>query len=492
MTSSSTCSTTSCGTGSPIMSVGLATRLSRAATDPDLFLSTCLTDPQGRLLDQAPVHRELQTFLSAHPKAVIELPRDHGKSVQVCGRVLWELGRDPSLRVKLVCATDALAAERTRFLRDAIAGDLVRQVFPNLRPGQPWAADAFTIQRPASVIGPSVAAFGLGSGSTGARADLLVCDDVVDVRSLASKAERDRAGEFFHNNLLNLLEPGGRCWVLCTPWHADDLNSRLKGNPAFAHFRRAVGPGLEPVWAAKWPADRLAERRAEIGSTAFARGYHLTVLDEQSVTVPAAWVQFWCDAVPRETYERVVLAVDPAVSTASGADASALVTLGKLPGVNEVRVLEAFARRVSAPGLVQLIADADERWRPDTILFESNAAFAGLRDLLRRHATFGPRVTGEAATRGKAGRVAALGVTVESGTVRLKGTPGGAVDAGQRALFEELTTFPFAAHDDLVDALAAGAAELLGKPEQRIWTFDGPPTDRGERPASAGPGYGSR
>jgi len=29
-------------------------------------------------------------------RALVELPRDHGKSVQVCIRVLWELGRRPS------------------------------------------------------------------------------------------------------------------------------------------------------------------------------------------------------------------------------------------------------------------------------------------------------------------------------------------------------------------------------------------------------------
>src|SRR6266513_1992510 len=75
------------------------------------------------LLRQSPVHRDLQDFLGRHRRALVELPRDHGKSVQICLRLLWELGRDPSLRVRIVCASDAMAAERCRFLRDTIAGN---------------------------------------------------------------------------------------------------------------------------------------------------------------------------------------------------------------------------------------------------------------------------------------------------------------------------------------------------------------------------------
>ena len=47
-------------------------------------------------------------------------------------------------------------------------------------------------------------------------------------------------------------------------------------------------------------------------------------------------------------------------------------------------------------GLVELIDSADARWRPDAILFETNAAFLGIKDLLVRHARFGPRVHGVA------------------------------------------------------------------------------------------------
>ena len=436
---------------------------------PDAFVEFCFTDPLGRPLRQAVVHRELQAFLTAHRKALVELPRDHGKSVQVCGRVLWELGHNPALRVKIVCATDSLAAERGRFLREAIADNRrVRLVFPHLTPGRPWAAEAFTVARPADVIGPTVAAFGVGSGSTGARADLLVCDDIVDVRSLYSRADRERVKHEFRNNLLNLLEPDGRFWGLSTPWHADDLNAHLKANPAFRLFRRAVGPDLQPVWPEKWPAEKLAERLAEIGGSAFARGYRLVPINDGEVAVRPEWVQYWTDDLPRDRFEAVVLSVDPAVTATARADASALVVLGRVAGVNEVRCLETVARRVTTPDLIGLIDEADRRWLPDAILFESNAAFAGIRDLMQRHARFGAKVQGVTQSKSKDARVAAFSVPVQNGLFRLKGGPAG-VDPGQRELYDELTTFPFAAHDDLLDAAAAGTDHLLGRPAPRIW-----------------------
>src|SRR5262245_35099259 len=275
--------------------------LLQARRHPNDFAELCFTDGLGRRLRQGQVHRDLQEFLSRHSRALIELPRDHGKSLQVCIRVLWELGHDPSLRVKIVCAAHAMAVERCRFLREAIPHNpLVRRAFPDLRHAQPWGTTRFTIRRPANVIGPSVTAVGVGSVSTGSRADLLICDDIVDVKALRSRADRERVKAFFHENLMNLLEPDGRFWGLFTPWHKDDLNSDLKKNPAYALFRRAVEPwesgeaqsaerevqsanlpelsalcatrsaldDWRPVWPEKWPAERLAARRREIGAAA--------------------------------------------------------------------------------------------------------------------------------------------------------------------------------------------------------------------------------
>ena len=139
------------------------------------------------------------------------------------------------------------------------------------------------------------------------------------------------------------------------------------------------------------------------------------------------------------------------------------MVLGRVAGANEVRCLEATARRVAAPDLVELIDDADRRWRPDVILFESNAAFEGIKDLLVRHARFGPKVKGvsRAAARRRGWRRSAC--RWRTASFRLKG------DGESAGAVRRDDDVPVRQHDDLLDAAATGTAYLLDRPEPRVW-----------------------
>ena len=124
-----------------------------APVDVDCFIESCFTDSRGAPVKQADVHRALQAHLTKNSRALVEMPRDHGKSFQVCCRVLWELGKEPGLRVKIVCATHAVAAERSRFLMDTLTlNAAVRKAFPKLRAAKPWTVRALTVRRDAQTI----------------------------------------------------------------------------------------------------------------------------------------------------------------------------------------------------------------------------------------------------------------------------------------------------------------------------------------------------
>ena len=86
-----------------------------------------------------------------------------------------------------------------------------------------------------------------------------------------------------------------------------------------------------------------------------------------------------------------------------------------------------------------------------------------------RHARFGPKVHGIVQTKDKVSRVHAFSVPVENRSFRLWGEGVGQVHPSQQALFDEMTTFPFGEHDDLLDAAAFGTEYVLSRRDPRVF-----------------------
>ena len=110
-------------------------------------------------------------------RLLLQAFRASGKST-LCGLFLaWLLTRDPDLRILVLSAEASLAEKMVRTVRKVIERHPSTAA---IRPNNPdqWASDSFTVKRKRVSRDPSVLGRGLYANVTGARADVIVCDDV--------------------------------------------------------------------------------------------------------------------------------------------------------------------------------------------------------------------------------------------------------------------------------------------------------------------------
>jgi predicted phage terminase large subunit-like protein len=170
----------------------------------------------------------------------------------------WFMGRNPKLSVIAASHTQELAERFGRRVRNIVASAEFGRVY-----GFGVADDSSSAGRWDTSQGGEYFAAGVGGSITGRRADLAVIDDPVKSREDAdSDRSRQKAWDWYTNDLLTRLKPGARQIVVMTRWHEDDLGGRilarerdrwtvieiameaLPGDP----LGRAVGERLWPEW----------------------------------------------------------------------------------------------------------------------------------------------------------------------------------------------------------------------------------------------------
>ena len=135
----------------------------------------------------------------------------------------WFLGRNPALSVIAASHTQELAERFGRRVRNIVAAEEFQKVF-----GFSVADDSASAGRWDTQKGGEYFAAGVGGSITGRRADLAVIDDPVKSREDAdSDRQRQKAWDWYTNDLLTRLKPGARQIVVMTRWHEDDLGGRI-------------------------------------------------------------------------------------------------------------------------------------------------------------------------------------------------------------------------------------------------------------------------
>lgn len=256
-----------------------STRVRWARKNPAVFVEQVLRDESsGAPIRNAPMHLAWQAWMDAHQRLILCASIDSGKTQQVVGRVLWELGRDPTLRVLIVSKTKPNAIKIVSVLKAYIqhSSDL-QAVFPELRPGPgaKWASDRFTIERPTEAKDYTVEAVGVLGNILGGRFDLIVLDDVIDEENTRTLHRCEEVTGWIRktvqSRITNREDRPGRVWMLCNAWSQFDAARTLAKSPAWTY---QAAPLLDPLtgelgWPERWPRAKIDRWRRQNGQEVY-------------------------------------------------------------------------------------------------------------------------------------------------------------------------------------------------------------------------------
>jgi len=389
-------------------------------------------------------------------RLAIFMPPRHGKTETVTVRYpLYRLQRDPTCSVLVTGYSQRIANRFSRKVRNLAAGRVA--VAQDKAAADEWHTDQ----------GGQMLARGVGSPPTGVGFGLILIDDPIKSREDAdSEAKRERAWDWYTDDLMTRLEPGGAVVMVLTRWHEDDVASRALASepgewtvlrlPALAEEDDPLGrrPGAA-LWPARFDVEALQRQRDVMMRNDGARGWE--ALYQQSPQ-PREGVMFKVGAIAvvpaRPVCKRMVRRWDMAASDGRGD-----WTVGVLMGLMDdgrFAVLDVVRGQWATDDRDQVIRQtAALDGRGVQVIVPQDPGSAGLdvaRHLSRMLAGFRCKAVPE--TGDKVNRADPFASQVGAGNVvMVRGDWNG-------EFLAELKGFPQRKHDDQVDA-ASGAFRAL-------------------------------
>lgn len=299
------------------------------------------TQNQGMPAPHQRMARWLQTRWDAEDRRLLLMAfRGCGKSTLVGLFCAWRLLRVPETRILVLAADQPLAVKMVAQVRRILERHpLCRPLLPGH--AESWAMDRFTVVRDAVLRDPSMLAQGLGGNITGARADLIVCDDVEVAGNCDSIAKREE----LRSRLAEcefVLVPDGSILFVGTPHCAETLYLPSADPAAFLRgYRRLVLPLLDAAGGSAWPerftAEAIEALRRRAGPLHFTRQMLLQPVAEAALRLdPALIIRYAAEPEYREAGGRAQLSLlghrllsgggfwDPAYGRPGSGDASVL------------------------------------------------------------------------------------------------------------------------------------------------------------------------
>lgn len=361
----------------------------KARVDFNTFAELVMVDDEtGEPIKQAPIHRRWAELAEQYDRLLIWSHINSGKTTQLSIlRTVWELGRDPTLRIVILSNTAAIAIKIVKAIAQLIErNDTVKAIFPKLEPHPdgPWNNAELTVMRPRSPKDPSVRAVGVHGSLTSGRVDRLIVDDILDPENCATEASRKKLSAWYKAVAVGRQSRRMRILVVGTAYHPKDLLHELSQQKRFVWKRfPVITEDGRVAWPELWPSDRIESLREELGPAEFARQMLCLARDDDEARFKQAWID---EALRKGQGRRMIYqleeelpegygvftGVDIGVKRNKRSDLTAFFTFIEDPKGNRT-VLWIESGKFTGPQIVEMIEDHYRRYR-SFISVENNAA----------------------------------------------------------------------------------------------------------------------
>jgi len=375
---------------------------------------------------------EAMTYDPGDPqRLLVNVPPEHAKStVLTVNYATYRIAMDPNIRIAIVSQTQTRAKEFLYAIKQRLTDPQFVKLHQVYGPAggwqqtaDQWTQDRIYLERSSGDPNPTVQALGVGQQIYGARADLIILDDIV---TTTNAHEWEKQLNWLQKMVITRLGKNGKLIIAGTRVSSVDLYKELRnpdnwagGKSPFTYL--AMPAVLEfadkpknwvTLWAKsdrpwigdedeepdkdgyfpKWDGVALNRRRSEVMASTWALVYQQQDVEEDAVFPPALVnsavnrmrkpgnIRIGAPGHPTDGQWVLIMGLDPAMA---GKTAAIMYAVDRTSGRR--MVLDVFNMHEPTPGKIRaLIEDWITRYQPMELRVEINAfqkAFALDEDL---------------------------------------------------------------------------------------------------------------
>ena len=198
----------------------------------------------------------------------LQAHRGSYKTTCLCIAIALMLVRDRSKNIIFLRKTDTDVTEVIKNVNRILNSDIFQQVYEALTgfklivlraTANEITTSCYSAPRGASQL----LGMGISGSLTGKHADIVITDDIVNLKDRISKAEREHTKSVYQE-LQNVRNPGGRIINTGTPWHKEDAFTIMPRPEIWDYHRTGM-----------LSEEKIAQLRRDMAPSLFAANYEL-------------------------------------------------------------------------------------------------------------------------------------------------------------------------------------------------------------------------